>query len=252
MKELTTHDRRTFLRRGAMGAGALWTLSLSELMSRRAYGSPVIPSPYGPLSPKLDATTGLPLLQLPDGFRYLSYSVDRRPAVGRHAVPEPARRHGRRRPAGRLRPADSRAKSRRRRGGTPYREASRRSRIASDGGGGTTNLIFNAKTGTWEKAWSTLAGTIRNCAGGVTPWGTWITCEETVDAGHGWSFDVGAQNGDPHAARRHGPLLARGAAWSIRPPATSTRPRTPATAASIKFVPLRARQARTRAATSTC
>ena len=27
-----------------------------------------------PISPKLDETTGLPLLQLPDGFRYISYS----------------------------------------------------------------------------------------------------------------------------------------------------------------------------------
>ena len=33
----------------------------------------------------------------------------------------------------------------------------------------------------------------------MTPWGTWITCEETGDAGHGWSFDVGARNGDPRA-----------------------------------------------------
>ena len=49
----------------------------------------------------------------------------------------------------------------------------------------------------WAKDWSTLAGTNRNCAGGVTPWGTWITGEETGDAGHGWAFDVGAQKGDP-------------------------------------------------------
>ena len=31
-------------------------------------------SPYGPISPKLDESTGLPLLKLPDGFRYWSYS----------------------------------------------------------------------------------------------------------------------------------------------------------------------------------
>ena len=36
MTEPTTHYRRTFLRRGGHGARALWTLSLTELMSRRA------------------------------------------------------------------------------------------------------------------------------------------------------------------------------------------------------------------------
>jgi secreted PhoX family phosphatase len=70
---------------------------------------------------------------------------------------------------------------------------------ASDGGGGTTNVIFDAKKGRWLKSWSSLAGTVRNCAGGVTPWGTWITGEETIDGGHGWCFDVGAQKGDPTA-----------------------------------------------------
>jgi Bacterial protein of unknown function (DUF839) len=70
----TTTDRRTFVRRGAMGAGALWMVSLQELMGRRAYGATLVPSPYGPIQPTPDGTTGLELLRLPEGFRYWSYS----------------------------------------------------------------------------------------------------------------------------------------------------------------------------------
>ncbi len=65
--------------------------------------------------------------------------------------------------------------------------------------GGTTTLIYDLASGRVEAQYLSLAGTIRNCAGGTTPWGSWLTCEEDVTrAGqgvgrdHGWVFEVPA------------------------------------------------------------
>ena len=65
--------------------------------------------------------------------------------------------------------------------------------------GGTTTLILDAGTLAVEAQYLSLIGTIRNCAGGVTPWGSWLTCEEDISlpgasAGkeHGWVFEVPA------------------------------------------------------------
>lgn len=70
------------------------------------------------------------------------------------------------------------------------------------GMGCTTNIVFNEKTQKVETEFLSIAGTARNCAGGLTPWNTWITCEETVEkAGsadgyaekdHGYNFEVPA------------------------------------------------------------
>ena len=69
--------------------------------------------------------------------------------------------------------------------------------------GGTTSIVLDAATLEVKREFRSLAGTIRNCSGGITPWGSWLTCEEAptgpgqrfgegLAENHGWVFEVPA------------------------------------------------------------
>jgi secreted PhoX family phosphatase len=74
--------------------------------------------------------------------------------------------------------------------------------------GGTVTLEIDANSAELIADWVSLNGTDTNCAGIPTPWGTWLTCEETTvgeGAGyrkpHGYVFEVDPKNDRAFKAR---------------------------------------------------
>lgn len=66
-------------------------------------------------------------------------------------------------------------------------------------GGGTTTIVYDTVNQRRIRQFLSLAGTCTNCAGGPTPWNSWLTCEETTIRArgsfirdHGYVFEVPA------------------------------------------------------------
>jgi len=184
--------RRSFLQTTSMAAA--FAAPLQALGQRLDAGLPALAAPgYGPLRAVKDATTGLPLLELPEGFRYLTFgwtgdALDdgrRTPPLhdgmaafaGDNGRVVLVRNHE-------VGPAAA--------FGEPAYDP--------QAGGGTTTLIFDPSAERVVSMRASLSGTIRNCAGGPTPWGSWLSCEETVAGpadrnsavlkAHGYIFEV--------------------------------------------------------------
>lgn len=189
-------DRRMFLR-GTAGAGA--AVALQALMARGAAAQPgpgfdpLGPKPkpapnnggYGPLEPAPGGE-----LWLPAGFSYVAFGRTGTPMSD--GIPTPGRHDG-------MATFDT--------GGGMVRlvrnhEQDEGAAFASPAydpaaAGGTTNLVFDTNKMELVRSNASLAGTIRNCAGGPHPNGSWLSCEETyTEPGgairHGYIFEVPA------------------------------------------------------------
>lgn len=207
MKSLQTSSRRSFLKQAA--AVSLGFQGLETLFRRTAYAgvsAAEIPAGFGPL-----ARDPHRIIDLPEGFTYRVVSWAGDPMDDGLVVPgAPDGMAAFSGPDGltvlirnhELSPGSDASGFGRDNQHLQKIDASRLFDPgfgASPSAGGTTTLHFDTRTGEVKRQFMSLAGTSRNCAGGPTPWDSWLTCEETVqragdicEQDHGWVFEVPA------------------------------------------------------------
>ena len=183
-------SRRSILTGSASGVGLVVTgaaPSLAQSAPAARNGERSAPGRHRPFPPLVDDPDGL--LALPPEFSYTVVTYAGRTQLKAGQGPTPANHDGTAvfdADRGRLRliqnhelPAGSTL-------GVPHVQGTVYDASAVSGGGCT--VIETDRRGRNLGEWVGISGTLINCAGGPTPWGTWLTCEETeIKAGTAWS-----------------------------------------------------------------
>jgi uncharacterized protein len=176
-------DRRNFLYRLGLFSGGLALASGSltrraEILANTGNFSELKAVGYGELVPTAARNTGETFLALPKGFEYNVFGKRGNPMSDGNKTPRAHDGMATFKVKNELRIVRNHEISNNKVpiagsaiGANPYDETA---------GGGTTTLIINQKTREIEKDFVSLSGTLTNCAGGTTPWGSWISCEETT------------------------------------------------------------------------